>query len=175
MRLLAALFAALVLAPAAAAGGPAMRVGASEDAVKRPTLVQTKTRLDLLRLAGLDSVRVTLTWTPGATAPGDDETSRIANLVDAAGVAGMKVYVSVSQFGSGTTPLTAEARTQFATYAAAVAKRFPTLAGMIVGNEPNLNRFWLRSSTPTAATPPRRRSCSSSRSRTTRSRRRSRS
>ena len=143
MRVIAALFAALVLAPTAFAGGPSMRVGASEDAVKRPTLVQTKARLNLLRLAGLDSVRVTLTWAPGATAPAADDADAIANLVDAAGLAGIKVYVSVSQFGSGTTPLTDEARSQFADFAAAVAKRFPTLAGMIVGNEPNLNRFWL--------------------------------
>jgi hypothetical protein len=143
MRLLAALFAALVLAPTALAGGPAMRVGASEDQVKRPSLVQAKARLDLLRLAGLDSVRVTLTWAPGTTAPAAQDLTSIGNLVDAAGVAGIKVYVSVSQYGSGTTPLTDEARSQFASYAAAVAKRFPTLAGMIVGNEPNLNRFWL--------------------------------
>ena len=38
-RLVAALGAALVLAPAAHAGGPAMLVGATEDAVRSPTLV----------------------------------------------------------------------------------------------------------------------------------------
>jgi hypothetical protein len=143
MRLIAAIFAALVLAPSAFAGGPAMRVGASEDAVKQKTLAQAKARLDLLRLAGLDSVRVTLTWAPGATKPAADDMTSIENLVDAAGVAGIKVYVSVSQYGSSTTPLTDEARSQFAAYATAVATRFPTLAGMVVGNEPNLNRFWL--------------------------------
>jgi hypothetical protein len=143
MRLLAAIFVALVLVPTATAGGPAMRVGASEDQVKQRSLVDTKARLDLLRLAGLDSVRVTLIWVPGETAPSAVDETDLANLVGAAALGGIKVYVSVSQFGSGTTPLTDEQRTQFASYAAAVAHRFPTLAGIIVGNEPNLNRFWL--------------------------------
>src|SRR4029079_18439496 len=45
--------------------------------------------------------------------------------------------------GSATPPLTTEARSQFAAYAAAVVTRAPTVHDLIVGNEPNLNRFWL--------------------------------
>jgi hypothetical protein len=143
MRFLAGLVGALVLAPAAHAGGPLMRVGATEDQVKQLTLVQAKAKLDMLRLAGLDAVRVTLIWAPGQTAPAADDEKAIANVLNASSLAGIKAYVGVTQFGSRTTPLTDEARSQFAQYTAAVATNFPGLAGLIVGNEPNLNRFWL--------------------------------
>jgi hypothetical protein len=143
MRLLGVVVAALVLASPALAGGPTMRVGASEDSVKSASLVEAKTSLDLLRLAGLDSVRVSATWAPGLTQPDDEEALLLRNVVSAAGLSGLGAYVSVSQFGSRTTPLTDVDQTQFARFAAWVAKTFPTLRGVVVGNEPNLNRFWL--------------------------------
>jgi hypothetical protein len=143
MRILAGLIGALILAPAAHAGGPTMGVGATEDQVKQVSLVEAKAKLELLRLAGLDSVRVTLIWAPGQTAPAADDEKAIANVLNASSLVGIKAYVGVTQFGSRTTPLTDEARAQFAQYSAAVATKFPGLAGLIVGNEPNLNRFWL--------------------------------
>jgi hypothetical protein len=45
--------------------------------------------------------------------------------------------------GSATTPLSATDRADFAAYAASLARRFPAFRHFIVGNEPNLNRFWL--------------------------------
>jgi hypothetical protein len=143
MRFLAGLVGALLLAPAAHAGGPAMRVGATEDQVKQLSLVEAKAKLELLRLAGLDAVRVTLIWAPGQTAPAADDEKAIGNMLGASSLVGIKAYVGVTQFGSRTTPLTDEARLQFSQYAAAVATKFPGIAGLIVGNEPNLNRFWL--------------------------------
>src|SRR5262249_45349459 len=41
------------------------------------------------------------------------------------------------------TPLTAAERTQFAQFAADLVRRVPTIREYIVGNEPNLNRYWL--------------------------------
>jgi hypothetical protein len=120
-----------------------MQIGAAEDAVKRPSLVETKAQLDLLKLAGLTSVRLTATWTPGARAISADDAVLFDNVVGAGALTGVRVYVSVSQFGSRTTPLTDADQTAFAEYAASIAQRFPTLRGMIVGNEPNINRFWL--------------------------------
>ena len=55
----------------------------------------------------------------------------------------MRVYVSVYHAGSRTTPLTPEARTAFASYVAAIARDVPQIRDVIVGNEPNLNRFWM--------------------------------
>ena len=56
---------------------------------------------------------------------------------------GLRIFVAVYHPGSETTPLTTEARAQFAAYVAAIARDVPAIRDVIVGNEPNLNRFWL--------------------------------
>ena len=133
----------LALAPAAQAGGPAMRIGAAEDVVKQNTLVEAKAKLTLARLGGLDTIRVTAIWAPGQVTLDADERERYRNLDAAAALAGVRVAVSVYHFGSRTTPLTEEQRTDFARFAAGIAQEFPSFRDVIVGNEPNLNRFWL--------------------------------
>lgn len=143
MRVGLAALAALVLAPAAHAGGPKLRVGVAEDAVRRASLVEAKAQLGLLKLAGLDTVRVSSTWAPGQSAPPADELALLDNVVSGAALNALRVYISVSNFGSKTTPLTDEDVQAFAQYTAAVVARYPSVAGIIVGNEPNLNRFWL--------------------------------
>ncbi len=45
--------------------------------------------------------------------------------------------------GSATTPLTPDTRAQFAAYVAAIVRDVPAIRDVVVGNEPNLNRFWL--------------------------------
>ena len=55
----------------------------------------------------------------------------------------MRIFLSVFQPGSATTPLTPEARAQFASYVGAIVRDVPQLRDIVVGNEPNLNRFWL--------------------------------
>jgi len=89
------------------------------------------------------STRVSATWAPGQTSPSAEDLPRLTNAVSGAALAGLKTYVSISQFGSATTPLTDAQQDAFARYSAAVATAFPALAGIIVGNEPNINRFWL--------------------------------
>ena len=51
--------------------------------------------------------------------------------------------MSVYHPGSRTTPLEPAAQTEFARYTAALAQAVPSFDDVIVGNEPNLNRFWL--------------------------------
>ncbi len=120
-----------------------MTFGAAEDIVRSPDLVTAKANMSLLRLAGFDAVRITSTWVPGAETPTAAELKVLRNVAAAASLNGVRVYVSVYHAGSRTTPLTPEARTQFATYAAALVRAFPSFRDVIVGNEPNLNRFWL--------------------------------
>ncbi len=143
MRPFLALLAALLLAPAAHAAGPFTLVGVAEDAVKQPDLVGAKARMTLIRLAGFDSVRITSIWAPGETRPSATEAAQLRNVAAAARLSGIRVIVSVYHFGSRTTPLTDEARAQFASYSAAVARSQPSFRDFIVGNEPNLNRFWM--------------------------------
>ena len=53
------------------------------------------------------------------------------------------MYASVLNFGSATTPLTDADQADFAAYAASVVSAAPGIEAVIVGNEPNLNRYWL--------------------------------
>ncbi|HVM56765.1 MAG TPA: hypothetical protein VMT74_04810 [Gaiellaceae bacterium] len=142
-RLVAALAAALVLAPAAHAGGPGMVIGATEDAVRAPTLVQAKAQMTLLALAGFRGVRITEIWKPGATQVSATEKTILQNVAAAAKLDGIQVITSVMNYGSATTPLTDQDQSDFAAYAASVVKAVPALRAIIVGNEPNLNRYWL--------------------------------
>jgi hypothetical protein len=140
---LAAATAALALAPAAHAGGPAMLIGATEDAVRAPTLVGAKAQFDLAKLAGFDGVRITQIWAPGETEISDDDLASLQNVTAAAALDNMTVLTSVLPFGSKTTPVTQKDQADFAAYAASVVHADRAVRYLIVGNEPNLNRYWL--------------------------------
>jgi hypothetical protein len=142
-KLLAAAVLALALVPGAHAGGPGMTLGAAEDFVRADSLITARAKMTLLRLAGFGAVRVTSIWQPGLTAPRDTELMVLRNVEGAARLSAMRVYVAVYPAGSRTTPLTPEAQDQFAQYAAALVRQLPSVDDVIVGNEPNLNRFWL--------------------------------
>ena len=106
-------------------------------------MAESEAEMALLRLAGFKAVRVTSFWQPGLSEPTPHEAMVLANLGTAAALHGVRVYVSVYNEGSRTTPLTGTARKEFASYAAAIARDNPGFLDVIVGNEPNLNRFWL--------------------------------
>src|SRR4051812_22085244 len=141
--LLASTLAGLLLAPAAAAAGPSLVLGAAEDIVKQPTLPAAKAQMDLARLAGLGAIRSTAIWAPGQTAPDPTDLAALQNAAQAAQLDGIRLSVAVYQFGSKTTPLTDQDQGDFAAFAAALARGLPTVKTYVVGNEPNINRFWL--------------------------------
>ena len=120
-----------------------MLIGAAEDIVRQPTVVTAKTQLDLLSLAGLKAVRITSVWAPGQRAPSAGEQNAIDVVADAASLTGTRVIVSVFHRDAATTPLTDGDRDDFASYAAAIARDNPTVRDFVIGNEPNLNRFWM--------------------------------
>ena len=99
--------------------------------------------MGLLKLAGFQAVRITSFWEPGLSEPTPHEAMVLANVDAAATMHGVRVYLSVYNAGSRTTPLTVVQRKEFAAYAAAIAKANPGFRDVIVGNEPNLNRFWM--------------------------------
>src|SRR5262245_13442701 len=134
---------AFAAAPVAHAGGPTMTLGVAEDTVKVSDPVLAQVRMHLLRLAGFTAVRITSQWLPGDVAPPNDQLEMLRTVTGAAKLTGVRVYVSVYSPGSKTTPLTPEARSQFTQYAAALVRAVPLIDNVIVGNEPNLNRFWL--------------------------------
>lgn len=134
---------AALVAPGLATAGPGLVVGAVEDDVRAPTLIEAEARMTEFRVAGFRAVRVTSYWTPGLTRPTDDELRVLRNVGDAGLRNGVRVYITVMSPGSRTTPVTDEARAEFASYAAAIVRAVPSLEHVIVANEPNLNRFWL--------------------------------
>ena len=134
---------ALALAPAALAGGPHMLVGAVDQNVLQPTDAQAKANLQLAKDAGLgDAIRLTLTWARGKRAPEAESVKRVRSAVAAAGT-GTRIYLSLYPFGSSVTPLTDSDQGDFTAWVVAIAKAVPQAKHFIIGNEPNLNRFWL--------------------------------
>ncbi|MBA3376726.1 MAG: hypothetical protein H0U00_13105, partial [Actinobacteria bacterium] len=132
-----------LVAPGIAEAGPGLTVGAVEDDVRLSSSVEAESRMALFRVAGFRAVRVTSFWQPGQTRPSDAELSVLGNVAEAATRNGVRLYVTVTHPGSRTTPLTDEARGEFAANAAALVRAVPGVRHVIVGNEPNLNRFWL--------------------------------
>jgi hypothetical protein len=143
LRFVGVLGACLALAPAAHAGGPSLLLGATEDAVRSTTLADAKAQMDLLALAGFRAVRITQIWPAGATTLAAQDRTVLTNVVTAAKLANVTVLTSVLNKGSATTPLTDADQSAFAAYAADVVRQVPTLRILIIGNEPNLNRYWL--------------------------------
>ena len=116
-----------------------MLVGAVEQ-----DALQSADALDLAQRANLgDAVRVTLTWARGRRAPEEDSVTRLRNVVEAAAKTGTTVYVSLYPFGSSQTPLSDADQGDFAAWVTAIARAVPQARHFIIGNEPNLNRFWL--------------------------------
>jgi hypothetical protein len=145
IRVLLAVAAAFVAlaAPAVAEAGPGLTVGAVEDDVRLSSAVEAEAKMKLLRLSGYRSVRISSLWTPGQTRPTENELTVLRNVAEAADRHNVRVFVQVMHPGSRTTPLAGEARADFASSAAALVRAVPGIRNVIVGNEPNLNRFWL--------------------------------
>jgi len=143
MRLLLALAAALAFAPTALAGGPALRIGVTTDVAKQEDTALTQAEIVRAKAAGFDSIRLSQHWLPGQTEPPGGDLSQLRNAVFAADMNALKVVLVVSNPGSRTTPLTEQQRSEFARFCAALAKALPTVKLFTIGNEPNLNGFWL--------------------------------
>src|SRR5690348_4404892 len=144
MRFAAVAVAALAAAPPTFdAGGPSLLLGATEDAVRSASPAVAKAQKDLLVRAGFRGVRITQTWAPGQTEVSAEDAKVLENVATAAELDGVTVVTTVMSVGSKTTPLVDQDQLDFAAYAASVAKVSPALRILIVGNEPNLNRYWL--------------------------------
>jgi len=134
---------ALAFAPSALAGGPTMQFGAAEDVVRTTDLPAAKAKMTLLRLAGFSAVRVTSQWQGTEATPSETELTVLRNVAGAAQLSAVRVYLSIYPTGSRVTPLTPEARELFAAYVTSLKQQLPSIRDVIIGNEPNINRFWL--------------------------------
>jgi hypothetical protein len=142
------LIAVLLLALAAAGCGshrtqaqqqaPALLVGAVEDAAKwSPDPEQTMAEA---RDSGFGAIVLSAVWRRGATAAAD--LPPLQQAVQAAVATGVKPLIAVYQT-SVNTPASASDRAAFAGYAAGLVRALPAVHDVLVGNEPNLNLFWM--------------------------------
>ncbi len=139
-------FAVVVCLAALGAGGAQaqapLQVGAVTPELLDPGLQETT--IALLRAANLgDAARVTVTWERGQTALDPGLLGDLRAGVDKASAAGIDVYLDVYPSGSSQTPLSSAGQGAFAKWTASIVAGLPNLRHVIVGNESNLNLFWL--------------------------------
>jgi hypothetical protein len=120
-----------------------MYMGAAEDEGRNADPAVAMAKMELAKAAGFDTIRITAIWSPGQSAVPRDQLAALQSIAAAGVFLDIRVVATVMNFGSRTTPLTATARTQFARFAADLVRYVPTIREYIIGNEPNLNRYWL--------------------------------
>src|SRR4029077_3311331 len=118
-------------------------MGAAEDEGRNSDPAVAMAKMELAKAAGFDTIRISAIWEPGQTAVPADKLAALQAISAAGDFLGIRIVATVMNFGSKTTPLTAAARSQLARFAAAALQRAPGTRAYIVGNEPNLNRYWL--------------------------------
>jgi hypothetical protein len=106
-----------------------------------PAVAQRKARDGTA--AGFEAAITNSFWEPGLLEPSAQELTELRNAATATVEAGIRPLVIVQNVGSRTTPNTPALREEFAAYAASLARQIPAYRDFIIGNEPNLNRFWL--------------------------------
>jgi hypothetical protein len=116
--------------------------GVVEDSTRMSEPAAALARVQAVRDAGFDAIRITSIWAPGLTEPEPGELDALRNVANAAKETDIRLYIAVYHAGSATTPLDDQRRGEFAQYVASLARTLP-VRDFIIGNEPNLNRFWM--------------------------------
>lgn len=118
-------------------------VGAWEYFVRDATPEGARGKLADATASGLQAVITNSFWEPGRRDPTPQEVTELRNAAAAAEQADIRPLLIVQSPGSRTTPRTPALRQEFAAYTASLARQLPAYRDFIIGNEPNLNRFWL--------------------------------
>ncbi len=120
-----------------------MYMGAAEDEGRNADPQVAMTKMELAKAAGFDTIRITALWAPGQSAVPAGELDALTSIAAAGDFLNIRIVATIMNAGNRTTPLTATARTQFARFSADLVRRLPSIREYIIGNEPNLNRYWL--------------------------------
>jgi len=136
---------ALRLPPPPGRNSPRRRtlvVGVVDDALAQQGRSFAQAQVDISHDAGFGAAIVSATWVRGQRKPSPSLLRVLRNVAASARSDGMRLYV-VSWHGLGRdTPRGPAERADFAAYTGALVQALPSLAGVIVGNEPNLSTFW---------------------------------
>jgi hypothetical protein len=120
-----------------------LEVGVWEYFIRDPDPGVAREKMQQTTAAGFKAAITNSFWAPGQSEPSSTELTELRNAAEAAQAAGVRPLLIVQHVGSRTTPRTPEHRRQFTAYAASLARQLPEFRDFIIGNEPNLNRFWL--------------------------------
>jgi hypothetical protein len=120
-----------------------LEVGVWEYFVRDPDPAVAKQKIEEAKAAGFRAAITNSFWAPGQREPSPTELNDLRNAVEAARSDGVRPLLIVQHVGSKTTPRTPQLRAEFAAYAVSLARQLPGFRDFIIGNEPNLNRFWL--------------------------------
>jgi len=96
--------------------------------------------MELARNAGLKTIVLSAVWKQGSSSATDLPPLRRAVL--AAKAEGIEPQLAVYQLSSST-PLDDASRAAFSRYAVGLVRALPSVRTVLVGNEPNLNLFWM--------------------------------
>ncbi|HEX6763172.1 MAG TPA: hypothetical protein VF094_10245 [Gaiellaceae bacterium] len=116
-----------------------LEVGVVEDAAKG---AHPAAELQRTADSGFHAVALSSLWSRGERAPAPAEREALLAATAAAKHAGVDPIPAVYQLSSQT-PLSPADRADFAAYTAALVRELPDADRVIVGNEPNLNLFWM--------------------------------
>jgi len=129
-----------------ARAGVGLFVGIDDDSLKwnpRPAM-----ELALMRDLGVSAIRVTVPWAPGETSLTGADRAMLDRVVGAAW--GLRVVVAL--YGTAAdAPRDDAARTAYCATAADLLRRYPSVADVVVWNEPNSARFWQPQAGPDGA------------------------
>jgi len=130
------------LCAAAAQARSPLQIGAVVPELTVRSLVGST--IEKMTNSGLDGAgRVTLTWKRGQKALDPGQQSDLQYAVQQAAAKGIDIYLTVYPDGPKDTPRIPAARLMFAAWVAGIVGKIPELKHVIIGNEPNINRFWL--------------------------------
>jgi hypothetical protein len=145
MRARAALVLLLLVVPLTACGGSTkkpLQIGAVVAELRYVEFQDDA--IELMKGAGLaDVARVDAAWRRGQTTMDPGMRSDLRDGIDKAKAAGIDVYLSLYPEGSSQTPVTDRDRADFAAWVVDAVAAMPNLRHVIIGNEPNLNLFWM--------------------------------
>jgi hypothetical protein len=135
--IIAALAAAALAAAGGASAGPLLRVGVADEwpAYHPCGDLWWKAAADI----GFRELRLTVEWNGTPAIPNE---AGLQTAVDCAALAGVRPVLAIyPQWPTliGSDPV---AQRQFAQFVALVGQAFPRVDDFVVGNEPNVNRFW---------------------------------
>ena len=118
-------------------------IGVVDDALAQQNPAVARSLVDISHGAGFDAVVISASWKRGQTKPQGTAVRAIRNVARAARADHMRLFLVAWNGLAANTPRNGSERRQFATFAAALVKAIPNVHGVIVGNEPNLNTFWM--------------------------------